>query len=73
MPETPKSEAPDDGGPVSFGLTVRDYFAAKAMEGTIANPSEGQMEKSAREKSVLCAAWAYEMADAMLAERKKTP
>ena len=28
MTETPKSEAPYDGGPVSFGLTVRDYFAA---------------------------------------------
>ena len=45
------------------GMTLRDYFAAKAMQGVVASdPGELDIEK--------CAEWAYQMADAMLEKRK---
>jgi hypothetical protein len=59
----------DTGGPAfpvgSYaGMTLRDYFAAKAMQGLLACPKgEGENEKYAQ--------WSYEYADAMLAERSK--
>lgn len=44
------------------GMSLRDYFAAKAMQGVLADPScEGEHKATAK--------WAYEMADAMLAAR----
>lgn len=46
----------------SVGMTLRDYFAAKAMQGEMANPNVSQDAKNR-------AAWAYEVADAMLAAR----
>ena len=69
----------EDGGPAfplaepgncvsaSEGMTLRDYFAAKAMQGFCA-----------REVSIECSADdiaddAYAMADAMLAARKPNP
>lgn len=66
----------NDGGPafpfvepdtmvnVAVGMTLRDYFAAKAMQGWLASfgPSD-----SPRYSSV--AIMAYEIADAMLAAR----
>ncbi len=46
------------------GMSLRDYFAAKAMQGDHANPdNNGDIEDIAR--------WAYQQADAMMAERKK--
>jgi hypothetical protein len=48
------------------GMTLRDYFAAKAMQGAIST--------SLNEDHVncdMCAIWSYEMADAMLKEREK--
>lgn len=48
------------------GLTVRDYFAAAAMQGQI--NMEG-MEGCDKE---LIAAMSYELADAMLAQRAKS-
>jgi hypothetical protein len=43
------------------GMTLRDYFAAKAMQGLA-----GEIEDEA------CAArWCYEMADAMLSQREE--
>lgn len=57
-----------DGGsafPVSFsnpGMTLRDYFAAKAMQGLVTN-GRVPAEKSAVAKV------AYQYADAMLAQR----
>ena len=44
----------------STGMTLRDYFAAKAMQG-IAKGIEDE---------VRAARWCYEMADAMLEARK---
>ncbi len=47
------------------GMTLRDYFAAKAMQGMSSIP------QTLDEKDENLARWAYNMADAMLAERAK--
>lgn len=68
----------NDGGPAfpvitghsslnSSGMTLRDYFAAKAMQGVYANP---ELSGLTAEHT---ATWAYAGADAMLAERNKQP
>ena len=49
------------------GMTLRDYFAAKAMQGAIASSSD-QLDFGPD----LGAAWAYQVADAMLAARSQT-
>ena len=49
-----------------LGMSLRDYFAAAAMAGLIANP----MNKDAIRQSVL-AGIAYQLADAMMEARKK--
>ncbi len=46
------------------GMTLRDYFAAKAMQAYWSDPEVASEHGAA-------AAWAYEMADAMLKERQK--
>jgi hypothetical protein len=65
----------DTGGPAfpyeqqtnwtSAGMTMRDYFAAKAMQSLITSPNVRPMIGDG-EVSV----WAYKMADAMLKARK---
>ena len=47
------------------GMSLRDYFAAKAMQGWLANPIPN--DSSIQE----VAAWAYRQADAMLEARCK--
>ena len=42
-------------------IDLRDYFAAKAMQGLYANPDYTD------QTATVCAQWAYELADAMLA------
>jgi len=74
------SSEQDDGGPafpivetdlilgtrIDTGMTLRDYFAAKAMQAMLSledvhlNWGESQLAK-----------WSYEQADAMLEERNK--
>ena len=53
----------------SRGMTLRDYFAAKAMNGIISavGTQDGLVEYDERQ----VASSAYMMADAMLAERDK--
>lgn len=46
----------------AHGMTLRDYFAAKAMQGILASGKEGSWGNFAY--------WAYTVADAMLEERK---
>ena len=46
------------------GMTLRDYFAAKAMQGFAADPNYGAKIQEMAE-------WSYKWADAMLAERSK--
>lgn len=54
---------PDGKGVQYFGMTLRDYFAAKAMQGLLAAQAKAPHERRAE--------FAYEMADAMLQERAK--
>lgn len=49
------------------GMTLRDYFAAHALQGMLANPSENA--ESAWNSDAVAAQWAYKLADAMLKER----
>lgn len=53
------------GYPFAEVADLRDYFAAKAMQGWSANP----IPEDSSIQDV--AAWAYRQADAMLAERAK--
>ena len=46
------------------GMTLRDYFAAKALQGMLADKSSGYPHRE-------YACDAYSLADAMLAERKQ--
>lgn len=48
---------------VQPGMTLRDYFAAKALIGLIAEPGDAHIAELAAD--------AYRFADAMLAERAK--
>ncbi|MGR3991629.1 hypothetical protein [Pseudomonas sp. 1121_17] len=64
-------QASDYGGHgSSFGLTIRDYFAAKALAAIIGHPNK-EPENCGRKAVPRLAAWAYEYADAMLAARVK--
>jgi hypothetical protein len=49
------------------GMTLRDYFAAKAMQGIIASEQPGDEEFATLE---MCARDAYKYADAMLKARE---
>ncbi len=51
-----------EGNLPSTGMTLRDYFAGQAITGLLFN-------KKAFENTDMSAKWAYEIADAMLAER----
>lgn len=51
------------------GMDLRDYFAAKAMQGLLAQ-SQGTAFRSPKEHA---AAYAYSMADAMLKARATPP
>lgn len=48
------------------GMTLRDYFAAKAMQGCVAGAQNNVVINPQR-----VAEWSYEVADAMLKEREK--
>lgn len=63
-PAFPLQDYHPDGRPagLSEGMTLRDYFAAKAMQGCCADPNCTSAD--------LIASFAYEMADAMLAARE---
>ena len=61
-----------------YGMTLRDYFAAKAMQGAIANdmgeswPCEIDPTKDDDDTATICLArCCYMIADAMIAERAK--
>lgn len=56
----------------SHGMTLRDYFAAQALAsvGTWM-PAHGGSDLGAKAAMQARALWAYEQADAMMAERAK--
>lgn len=76
---------PNDGGPafplqihaspnseIQEGMTLRDYFAAKAMQGLLAAGDKWSWRDTDEEPApVSVATTAYELADAMLNERAK--
>ena len=49
----------------SRGMSLRDYFAAAALQGMLAYPMPGNP------KPEVIAGWAYAQADAMLAARER--
>jgi hypothetical protein len=49
------------------GMTLRDYFAAAALQGMLAQP----LDEGASFSPNLCARDSYKFADAMLAARKE--
>lgn len=58
---------------MSQPYSLRDYFAAAALTGTLANPETMRaLAKSPGALDVRIAQTAYESADAMLAERHRT-
>lgn len=68
----PSSESWNDENPQVIltkesGMTLRDYFAAKAMQGWLA----GAANLPALPPASNIADFAYDMADAMLAQREK--
>jgi len=81
----PRSADPDhfhepDVYPAQDGLSVRDYFAAKALDAILAQPDGGIQSyspdshiaaDSEMRAAQLWAENAYQIADAMLAERTK--
>ena len=70
------SEQINDGGDAfphpdgSFGMSMRDYFAAKALSG-LATKKIPDEDSTAKAYMRLMAKDAYYIADAMLAERNK--
>ena len=64
-PAFPLQSIGPDFAPGYAGMTLRDYFAAKAMQGLIVGVDKPRTDYIARA--------AYEMADAMLAARKSNP
>lgn len=57
---------------VCSGLSLRDWFAGRALNGLLsANPPAASAELSGEQEIELMAKTAYALADAMLAEREK--
>ena len=52
------------------GMTLRDYFAAKAMQGLLAHPNCKPVGKGFQETTNFVVSESYAMADAMLEARK---
>ena len=63
FPSTFKSLSPEEGQAHRWGMTLRDYFAAKAMQAWLVGVNEPGGGR--------CADFAYRMADAMLKAREE--
>lgn len=62
-PAFPTSESLQYSQHITGGMTLRDYFAAKAMQGWLVETSEGVSVTAV-------ARFSYEMADAMMKVRE---
>lgn len=69
----PYEERDGDGKPVldHFGMTLRDYFAVQALQGMLAHSTRYRSRYSHLHWHDAISQEAYEIADAMLQERKK--
>lgn len=54
------------------GMSLRDYFAAAALQGMLACSRSTQTCDTVQQNTIAAAEWAYEYADAMLAAREKS-
>lgn len=52
------------------GMTLRDYFAAKAMQSTLADDAYAKRTETSSEWVAIVAKASYEIADAMLKARE---
>jgi hypothetical protein len=68
FPSTFKSMSPEEGQVHRWGMTLRDYFAATAMQGVIAG--SGDSDGCVNYSDDKVARLAYDMADAMLKARE---
>ena len=66
MADNPRAFPIATAGTNNYGMTLRDYFAAKAMAAFLAAPTTTAFDNPA-----LCAEWAYQQADAMLKAREQ--
>ena len=66
IPAFPQFVLSNGGAYVEGGMTLRDYFAAKAMQGMFAS---GNLPKSVTDEEL--SAVAYQTADAMLKAREQ--
>lgn len=55
------------------GMTLRDYFAAKAMHGQLVSQTAVAFYDDSQDDAEGLADWCYQMADAMLAAREAKP
>ncbi len=71
--DTIQFESPEDIGYVGLenGMTLRDYFAAKAMAALITNGNDREKSETWVEFLPMLALSSYEIADAMITERDK--
>lgn len=53
------------------GMTLRDFFAGNALQGMLACSREGDAHQAWLSPSA-ASEWAYQQADAMIAEREKS-
>lgn len=67
VPMSPQSQINQGGEPFQVGMTLRDWFAGQALNGLLAQSGGTAVTSTA----AFGAAWAYQMADAMIAERAK--
>ena len=67
-PAFPTEVVNTNDGHIHQGMTLRDYFAAKAMQGWIATFPNDMAVQDVRLEGI--AVFAYEMADAMLKARE---
>ena len=70
------STQPNDGGPAfacasdhfdQAGMTMRDYFAAAALQGYLAGRNSCRHENPSNHQALIAAEYCYRYADAMLA------
>lgn len=71
-PAFPQTDFVYPNGNIQYGnpgMTLRDYFAAKAMAALLSNPASYDALGHWRQETTTVSEMAYEIADDMLAER----